>query len=81
MNNNHRDIGSQLELFFFDEMSPGSCFFLPKGAKIYNNLVDFLRECYKKLGYKEVITPNLFNKKLWETSGHGHYKKGSVAHI
>ena len=51
-------------------MSPGSCFFLPHGAKIYNNLVDFLRSCYQKLGYQEVITPNLYNKKLWETSGH-----------
>ena len=68
--NNHRDIGTQLELFFFDDMSPGSCFFLPHGAKIHNNLVDFLRYCYKKLGYKEIITPNLFNKKLWQTSGH-----------
>ena len=53
--NNHRDIGTQLELFFFDDMSPGSCFFLPHGAKIHNNLVDFLRYCYKKLGYKETV--------------------------
>ncbi len=68
--NNHRDIGTQLDLFFFDDMSPGSCFFLPHGAKIHNNLIDFLRYCYKKLGYKEIITPNLFNKKLWQTSGH-----------
>ena len=44
--NNHRDIGTQLDLFFFDDMSPGSCFFLPHGAKIHNNLVAFLRYCY-----------------------------------
>ena len=70
MNIDHRKLGSELKLFFFDEMSPGSCFFLPEGAKIYNNLIDFLRSCYKKLGYKEVITPNLYDKKLWEVSGH-----------
>ena len=70
MSVDHRDIGNNLKLFFFDEMSPGSCFFLPEGAKIYNNLIDFLRYCYKKLGYKEVITPNLFNKNLWKISGH-----------
>ena len=66
---NHKLLGSDLQLFFFDELSPGSCFFLPHEAKIYNNLVYFLRSCYQKLGYQEVITPNLYNKKLWETSG------------
>jgi threonyl-tRNA synthetase len=67
---NHKTIANDLKLFFFDDISPGSCFFLPHGAKIYNNLVDFLRFQYKKLGYQEVITPNLYNKKLWEISGH-----------
>ena len=66
----HREIGNKLELFFFDEISPGSCFFKPHGATIYNNLINFLRYYYKKLGYQEVITPNLYNKKLWEISGH-----------
>ncbi|VVU95747.1 tRNA synthetase class II core domain (G, H, P, S and T) [seawater metagenome] len=66
----HQEIGTELNLFFFDEISPGSCFFLPNGATIYNNLVEFLRVHYKKLGYQEIITPNLYNKKLWEISGH-----------
>ena len=70
MINDHRIIGTELKLFFFDEMSPGSCFFLPKGAHIYNKLVDFLRLCYKNLGYKEVITPNIYDKNLWKVSGH-----------
>ena len=69
-NNNHRDIGNNLKLFFFDEISPGSCFFLPHGTKLYNKLMDYLRYHYNKLGYNEVKTPNLFNKKLWEKSGH-----------
>jgi threonyl-tRNA synthetase len=67
---NHREIGNKLKLFFFDEISPGSCFFLPHGTMIYNKLMDFLRKNYQDLGYKEVITPNLYNKKLWEQSGH-----------
>lgn len=67
---NHRTIGNDLKLFFFDDMSPGSCFFLPHGTIIYNKLMELLRFHYKKLGYKEVITPNLYNKKLWEQSGH-----------
>lgn len=67
---NHRTIGNDLKLFFFDDMSPGSCFFLPHGTIIYNKLMELLRFYYKKTGYKEVITPNLYNKKLWEQSGH-----------
>jgi len=70
MNPDHRELGTKLELFFFDTMSPGSCFFFPKGAKIYNNLIDFLRICYKHENYEEIITPNIFNKDLWKISGH-----------
>lgn len=66
----HREIGNELKLFMFHEYSPGSCFFLPHGTRIYNNLVNFMRYCYENLGYQEVITPHLLNKKLWMTSGH-----------
>ena len=59
---NHKDIGKKLKLFFFDDISPGSCFFLPHGAKLYIKLVSYLRNKYKELGYKEVITPNIYNK-------------------
>src|SRR3989338_4035350 len=51
----HRKIGKDLELFFFNEYSPGSAFFEPNGAIIYNELVKFVREEYVKRGYKEVI--------------------------
>ncbi|MBI2499744.1 threonine--tRNA ligase [Candidatus Woesearchaeota archaeon] len=72
----HRKIGQQLELFFFHEYSPGSPFFEPKGTVIYNELLNFVREEYKKRGYQEVITPQIFNKALWETSGHWkHFKE------
>ena len=72
----HRKIGRELKLFMTHELSPGSPFFLPKGTVMYNELLNFLREEYVKRGYQEVITPQLFNKALWETSGHWeHYKK------
>jgi len=71
----HRKIGREQELFFFHELSPGSCFFLPHGTIIYNTLQALLREEYWKRGYQEVTTPNMFNHKLWLTSGHWqHYK-------
>lgn len=66
----HREIGNDLKLFMFHKFSPGSCFFLPHGTRIYNNLINFLRYCYDNLGYQEVVTPQLLNKKLWMTSGH-----------
>ncbi|KAF8988202.1 threonyl-tRNA synthetase [Podila verticillata] len=66
----HRKIGKEQELFFFHELSPGSCFFLPHGARIYNTLMDFIKGEYHKRGYTEVMSPNMYNVKLWHTSGH-----------
>lgn len=69
----HRKLGTQLGLFMFHEWSPGSPFFLPNGTIIYNELLGFLRGEYIKRGYKEVVTPQLFNKALWEQSGHWQF--------
>ncbi|KAE8636556.1 hypothetical protein XENTR_v10003041 [Xenopus tropicalis] len=75
-NRDHRKIGREQELFFFHELSPGSCFFLPKGAYIYNQLIAFIRQEYRKRGFQEVVTPNVYNSKLWQTSGHWqHYSE------
>ncbi|MEM2137842.1 MAG: threonine--tRNA ligase [Candidatus Anstonellaceae archaeon] len=74
----HRKLGTQLGLFMFHEWSPGSPFILPKGAIIYNELQSFLRAEYVKRGYKEVITPQLYNKELWETSGHWQFYKENM---
>jgi threonyl-tRNA synthetase len=72
----HRAVGVQQELFFFHHLSPGSCFFLPHGARIYNCLVDYMRQKYWEYGYDEVVTPNIYNFGLWETSGHAaHYRE------
>ncbi|RZC42120.1 tRNA-synt 2b, HGTP anticodon and/or TGS domain containing protein [Asbolus verrucosus] len=70
----HRKIGKEQELFFFHELSPGSCFFQPRGAHIYNTLINFIKKEYRKRGFQEVVSPNIFNAKLWQTSGHwAHY--------
>lgn len=70
----HRKIGREQELFFFHELSPGSCFFLPRGAHIYNTLVDMIKSEYRQRGFTEVVSPNIYNSKLWQTSGHWqHY--------
>ena len=66
----HRKLGKELELIMFNEMSPGSAFFLPHGARVYNKLVEYIRKQYNMRGFLEVITPNMYNTKLWESSGH-----------
>ncbi|KJE91684.1 threonyl-tRNA synthetase [Capsaspora owczarzaki ATCC 30864] len=70
----HRKLGTEQSLFFFHELSPGSCFFLPHGTRIYNTLMEFIRSEYWARGFTEVITPNMYNSKLWQQSGHWqHY--------
>jgi threonyl-tRNA synthetase len=72
----HRKLGPALGLFAFHEVAPGSAFWLPKGTTLYNVLADAMRRLVKKNGYEEVKTPLLFNKKLWEQSGHwGMYRE------
>lgn len=72
----HRTVGTEQELFFFHELSPGSAFFLPAGARIYSALQAMIRAEYRRRGYVEVITPNMFNVQLWKTSGHyQHYRE------
>lgn len=69
----HRKLGKELELFVFDPVAPASPFFMPKGAQLYNGLVEFMRRIYTKFGYQEVITPQVLDVDLWHTSG--HYEK------
>ncbi|WWD15705.1 threonine-tRNA ligase [Kwoniella shandongensis] len=66
----HRKIGKEQELWFFNELSPGSSFLLPMGMRIYNTLVEYIKAEYFKRGFTEIGTPNMFNSKLWKTSGH-----------
>lgn len=76
----HRKIGKDQELFFFHDLSPGSCFFLPRGAFVYNTLMDFIREEYHRRHFTEVLSPTVYNSKLWEASGHWqHYGENMFA--
>ena len=66
----HRRLGLQLDLFHFDEHSPGSPFWHPKGMAIYNTLEELRRRENARRGYSEVKTPLIYDKTLWITSGH-----------
>jgi len=72
----HRKLGKDLELFMFDEVAPAMPFFLPRGAYVYTRMVEYLRTLYERYGYEEVITPQVFDPKLFRKSGHlGHYNE------
>jgi threonyl-tRNA synthetase len=66
----HRRIGQALDLFSLHPIAPGSPFFHPKGAVVYNLLVQFVRGLYGRYGYTEVITPLVYKTELYKTSGH-----------
>ncbi|WP_040950597.1 threonine--tRNA ligase [Gorillibacterium massiliense] len=71
----HRKLGKELGLFMFSEEAPGMPFYLPKGMTIRTVLENFSREMQIKLGYEEVRSPLMMNKRMWEQSGHwDHYK-------
>ena len=66
----HQELGTKLKLFFIDESSPGSIFWLPHGTIVFNRLMDYIKYYYNLKDYKEVIGPTIYDKSLWETSGH-----------
>ena len=71
----HRKLGRELDLFMFSPVSPGAAFWTDRGTAIYNALVDFVRERQRD-AFHEVKTPLLYNKLLWERSGHwGKYRE------
>src|SRR5580765_7037429 len=72
----HRKLGRELGLFMFHQWAPGAAFWLDKGTTLYNTLANYMREILFPAGYVEVKTPLLFNKALWERSGHWkHYRQ------
>jgi len=66
----HRKLGKELSLFHFSNLAPAMPIFLPKGAVIYNELIDFVRSFYRRDGYSEVVTPLLWDTELFKISGH-----------
>ena len=72
----HRKLGRELGLFTFHQWAPGSAFWMDKGTTLYNTLANYMRDVLLPNGYVEVKTPLIYNKALWETSGHwAHYRQ------
>ncbi len=66
----HRKLGRDMGLYFFDPVSPGMPFYLPRGTVIFNELLDYMRRLYRRYGFQEVVTPLIFKNQLWNQSGH-----------
>ena len=66
----HRRVGSELGLFHMDALAPGSPFYLPKGAALYNALIRFIQDLYPTYGYREILTPQLIRSDVFKASGH-----------
>ena len=66
----HRKLGKEMDLFHFREESPGAVFWHHKGWTLFQTLVSYMRQKQKKAGYKEINTPEILDKTLWEQSGH-----------
>ncbi len=66
----HRKLGREMELFHFQEEAPGMVFWHPNGWAIYRALEDYMRRSLTAAGYKEIKTPQVVDRKLWEASGH-----------
>jgi threonyl-tRNA synthetase len=72
----HRRLGKELDLFLFHPFAPGAAFWTDRGTTIYRVVSDFIRELQERAGYQEIKTPLLYNKGLWEISGHwGKYRE------
>jgi threonyl-tRNA synthetase len=72
----HRKLGKELGLFTFHPWAPGAAFWQDKGTTLYNTLANYMRGVLLPNGYVEVKTPIIYNKALWETSGHWvHYRQ------
>ena len=66
----HRRLGQELDLFSFNALAPAMPFLHPKGAQVYNGLVDYVREVNARYGFGEVVTPQVLDVELWKISGH-----------
>ena len=74
MERDHKKLGPELDLFMFDPTAPGMPYWLPRGWKMFNALLDYWRAVHEEHGYQEISAPVINNKKLWLTSGHwAHY--------
>ncbi len=77
----HRKVGRELDLFLFHDHAPGAPFWLPKGERLYHTLSDRMRSLLLDEGYHAVRTPLVFDRKLWETSGHWEHYQDNMFHF
>jgi len=77
-NRDHRRLGKELDLFSFHPIAPASPFFHPKGAAVYNGLINYIRSLYGRYDYQEVVTPQIFDVELWHRSGHYDHFRDSM---
>ncbi|MCH7631263.1 MAG: threonine--tRNA ligase, partial [Proteobacteria bacterium] len=66
----HRKLGREMDLFHFQEESPGSVFWHPKGWTLFLKLIEYMRKRQDEAGYVEISTPDILDRELWVTSGH-----------
>ena len=66
----HRRLGKLMDLFHFQEEAPGAVFWHPKGWRLFQNLIDYMRQRQTEAGYQEVNAPEIMERSLWEASGH-----------
>lgn len=66
----HRRLGREMNLFHFEEVAPGSVFWHPKGWRLFQTLIGYMRDRQEDAGYVEVNSPDIMDRALWETSGH-----------
>ncbi|KAJ5331872.1 hypothetical protein N7476_001655 [Penicillium atrosanguineum] len=79
--NDHRAMGTTQELFTSSIYTPGSPLFLPNGTHVINKLISFLRAQYLQYGFREVLTPTIYKRSLWEVSGHWQNYKDDMYEV
>ena len=76
--NDHRILGQQMDLFSFNETAPGMVFWHNNGLVIRDELIKFWKEVHQNAGYRQVFTPQILDKKLWQISGHWEKYKENI---
>lgn len=66
----HRRLGREMDLYHFEEVAPGSVFWHPRGWRLFQTLIGYMRTRQEEAGYEEVNSPDIMDRALWETSGH-----------
>jgi threonyl-tRNA synthetase len=78
----HRKLGREMDLFHFQEEGPGVVFWHPKGWELFQGLINYIRRRQTAAGYREVNSPQILDKSLWETSGHwGWYRENMFSTV